>query len=64
MARTKAANSTESVPTTTKWVHNRNIFKVELVVNGEVLSILPGKTVEVPDDYNVPTNLGLYITEH
>lgn len=44
-----------------KTVHNRNTYKVELVVEGRVVILLPGKSVQVPKDYNVPVNMGLYV---
>lgn len=45
----------------TKIVHNRNGYKIELVVNGNVAVLLPGKSVEVPIDYEVPSGIGLYV---
>lgn len=64
MARTKASNTVEEATPTTKLVHNRNNYKVELVVDGVAKVLLPGKSVEVPMDYQVPANMGLYVTTH
>ena len=44
-----------------KTVHNRNKYKIELVVNGAVVVILPGKSVQLPVEYKVPENIGLYV---
>ena len=60
----KAAKSdlSEESKVNTKVVHNRNGYKIELVVNGAVVVLLPGKSVEVPIDYEVPLGIGLYVT--
>lgn len=45
---------------TTKRVSNRKDYKIELVFNGGVIIFPPRKTVEVPINFCVPKNLGLY----
>lgn len=44
----------------TKRVRNRNNYKVELLINGNVVVFPPKKTVEIPTNFDVPNNLGLY----
>lgn len=44
----------------TKKVRNRNDYKVELLIDGNVVVFPPKKTVEIPSRFNVPSNLGLY----
>lgn len=44
----------------TKRVRNRNDYKVELLINGNVVVFPPKKTVEIPTNFSVPSNLGLY----
>lgn len=44
----------------TKKVRNRNDYKVELMIDGNVVVFPPRKTVEIPTNFNVPDNLGLY----
>lgn len=44
-----------------KTVHNRNKYKVELVVEGKVVVLLSGKSAQVPVGYKVPENMGLYV---
>lgn len=44
----------------TKKVRNRNDYRVELLVNGEVKVFPPKSTVEVPESFAIPTNIGLY----
>lgn len=46
---------------TTKLVRNRSGHRVELVINEKVMVFLPGKTVEVPIDCQIPGNLGLFV---
>lgn len=46
---------------TTKFVRNRGGHRVELVINGRVVVFLPGKSVEIPIDTEVPNGLGLYV---
>lgn len=64
MAKTKANNSPEEAKIATKMVRNRNGYKIELIVNGVVAVILPGKAIEVPMDYVVPAGIGLYVVNH
>lgn len=45
----------------TKKVRNRSGHRVELVIDGKVTVFYPGKTVEVPIDFNVPGGLGLLV---
>lgn len=45
----------------TKSVRNRSGHRVELVIDGKVVVFLPGKIVEVPNDFQVPGGLGLYV---
>lgn len=45
----------------TKSVRNRSGFKVELLINGEVVTFLPGKIVEVPFEFEIPNGIGLYV---
>lgn len=44
----------------TKRVRNRNDYKVELLIDGNVVVFPPKKTVEIPTNFDVPINLGLY----
>lgn len=44
----------------TKKVRNRNPYKVELLIDGNVVVFPPKKTVDVPTNFDVPSNLGLY----
>ena len=44
----------------TKKVRNRNHYKVELLIDGNVVVFPPKKTVEIPSNFDVPSNLGLY----
>lgn len=46
---------------TTKSVRNRSGHRVELVIDGKVVVFLPGKTVEVPMDFQIPGGLGLFV---
>lgn len=43
----------------TKTIKNRSNHRVELLVNGSVIVFLPGSSVKVPADFNVPQGLGL-----
>ena len=43
-----------------KRVRNRNDYKVELLIDGNVVVFPPKKTVEIPANFDVPSNLGLY----
>lgn len=45
----------------TKSVRNRSGHKVELVIEGKVVVFMPGKVVNVPMDFDIPTGLGLYV---
>ena len=47
--------------TSVKSVRNRSGHRVELVINGKVVVFLPGKSVEVPADFELPSGLGLYV---
>ena len=42
-----------------KTVKNRGNHRVELLVNGSVIVFLPGSSVKVPAEFNVPQGLGL-----
>lgn len=56
--------TTEKVVTTPrafKSVKNRNMYKVELVINDRVVVFPPGKSVSVPENASIPEGLGLYI---
>lgn len=64
MPRTRANNSPAEAKVATKVVHNRNGYKIELIVNDIVAVILPGKSIEVPMDYVVPAGIGLYVVSH
>ena len=44
----------------TKRVRNRNDYKVELLIDGNVVVFPPKKTVEIPANFDIPNNLGLY----
>lgn len=44
----------------TKRVRNRNPYKVELFVDGKVVVFPPKKSVDIPANFSVPSNLGLY----
>ena len=44
-----------------KSVRNRNSYKVELLINGEVVAFPPHSTVEVPEDAEIPSDMGLYV---
>lgn len=46
---------------TTKSVRNRSGYRVELVIDGKVVVFLPGKTIEVPVDFQIPGGLGLSV---
>ena len=45
----------------TKKVRNRSNGKVELLIENEVVVFPPKSTVEVPDDFEVPNGIGLYV---
>ena len=55
----KENNKTSDVQT--KAVRNRGKNKVELIIDGKVVSFLPGKVVEVPLDFYIPEGIGLYV---
>lgn len=42
-----------------KTIRNRSNHRVELLVNGSVIVFLPGSSVRVPAEFNVPQGLGL-----
>lgn len=44
-----------------KEVYNRSGHRVELVVNGKVIVLLPGSALEVPMDLSIPNGLGLVV---
>lgn len=44
----------------TKSVRNMGKNKVELIVDGKVLSIFPGQTCEVPKDLEIPQGINLF----
>lgn len=52
---------TQKSAKTTKSVRNRSGHRVELVIDGKVVVFLPGKTVEVPMDFQIPGGLGLFV---
>lgn len=43
-----------------KKVRNRNDYKVELMIDGNVVVFPPKTTVEIPANFDVPSNLGIY----
>ena len=45
----------------TKKVRNRSNCKVELLIEGKVVVFPPKGTVEVPQDFDVPNGIGLYV---
>lgn len=45
----------------TKKVRNRSGHRVELIIDGKVVVFLPSKIVEVPDSFQIPNGLGLYV---
>lgn len=53
--------TSEVQKTATKSVRNRSGHKIELVIDDKVVVFMPGKVVEVPMDFDVPTGLGLYV---
>lgn len=56
-----ATGTQKSAKKTTKSVRNRSGHRVELVIDGKVVVFLPGKTVEVPMDFQIPGGLGLFV---
>lgn len=54
-------STTESPRRNIKFVRNRSGQKLEVLIGEEVVAILPGATIEVPEDFVVPTGIGLYI---
>lgn len=63
---TKRELSTETmeelpVEVATKTVRNRSRGKIELYVNGEVVVILPGESVRVPLELDIPSGIGLQV---
>lgn len=44
-----------------KTVRNRSGHRVELVSGDKVIVFLPGKSVEVPADLEIPGGIGLYV---
>lgn len=57
---TNEVNEQEVQTIKTKKVRNRNDYKVELLIDGKVVVFPPKKMVEIPTNFNVPSNLGLY----
>ena len=45
----------------TKRVHNRGNCKVELLIGGKIVVIPSKKTVEVPEEFEIPVGIGLYV---
>lgn len=45
----------------TKVVRNRSGHKIELLIDQRVVVFLPGKSTEVPVDFEIPSNVGLYV---
>lgn len=41
-------------------IRNRNPYKVELLVDNSIVVFPPKTTVEVPANFDIPSNLGLY----
>lgn len=58
---TQNATGVQKPAKKTKSVRNRSGHKVELVIEGKVVVFLPGKTVEVPMDFQIPNGLGLFV---
>ena len=54
-------STTENTEVSTKFVRNRSGQKLELLIGEQVVVLLPGSTIEVPEDFNVPTGIGLYV---
>lgn len=46
---------------TTKEVHNRSGHRVELNTDDGVIVLLPGSTVSVPVEVDIPDNIGLVV---
>ena len=47
--------------TKTKNVRNKSNTRIELVFNEKVYVFLPGKTIRVPADADIPEGIGLYV---
>ena len=45
----------------TKEVRNRSGHRVEIMIDGNVVVLLPGSTVEVPIDAVIPDGIGLIV---
>lgn len=58
---TEAVSGSQEPLKKIKYVRNRSGHRVELLIDGGVVVFLPGKTVEVPADFDVPSGLGLYV---
>lgn len=59
--KTTQMTSAEQKTATTKLVRNRGGHRVELVIDGKVVVFMPGKVVEVPIDFDIPSGIGLYV---
>lgn len=57
----QTSSATQKSARKTKSVRNRSGHKVELVIEGKVVVFMPGKVVNVPMDFDIPTGLGLYV---
>ena len=57
---TEKVNEPEVQTPQTKRVRNRNDYKIELLIDGNVVVFPPKKTVEIPANFDIPINLGLY----
>jgi hypothetical protein len=55
---TPKAKSAPKKPATRK-VWNISNNKIELDINGKAVSIAPKQTIEVPEDFVIPLNIGL-----
>ena len=57
---TEKVNEPEVQTAQIKRVRNRNDYKIELLIDGNVVVFPPKKTVEIPANFDIPINLGLY----
>ena len=57
---TEEVNGPAVQPPQIKRVRNRNDYKIELLIDGNVVVFPPKKTVEIPANFDIPINLGLY----
>nr|DAF47676.1 MAG TPA: hypothetical protein [Myoviridae sp. ctByu2] len=49
------------VVSTTKRIRNMGKNKIELVIDGKVIPLLPRQTCEVPEEYDVPKGVNLLV---